>query len=505
MQMPTNSRPPRSSTADPLWLGHPRGLAILFGAELWERFSYYGMRALLVLYVIDALGRSETEAYALYGVYGGIVYTFGVVGGWAAQRFIGELRAILLGGALMALGHLVMALPWQGGLYWALALLCVGNGLFKPNVSSTVGTLYDDGDPRKAQGFYLFYMGINLGAMLAPPVCGVVSEHLGWHYGFGLAGAGMLLGLAIVMKGRRLLRPRSTSLATTATATPDLDTALPRRHALVLALAVAAMVITCAMLLWRHTWGHLTIELVSLGVLVVLVTMAVRHTGPARAKLLALLVLMAFHTAFWAAFEQIGSSLTVLAQAHVDRTLLGVSIPAPALLAMNGALVILLAPMISRAWVRLARQGLEPSTPAKFGLGLVLLGTAFLALSLGVEAGVARGQVALSWLAIFYLLMTIGELCLSPVGLAMVTELAPRRARSFCMGAWFLTYANGHLLAGVIAKATAAPAGGDASVAASLLRYAEVFTQVGLGTLALGVILVLVRRGVQRLVAGEVA
>lgn len=494
--MRDTSRPPRPPHATPprdLWLGHPRGLAILFGAELWERFSYYGMRALLVLYVIDALGRSQPEAYGLYAVYGAVVYAFGVLGGFIAQRFIGELRAILLGGALMAAGHLVMALPWAGGLYWALALLCVGNGLFKPNVSSRVGALYDDGDPRKAQGFYLFYMGINIGATLAPIVCAAVADRFGWHYGFGLAGVGMILGLAIVVRGRRLLRPRGVATAAAA----SLDAPLSPRRMLALAGAVVAMVLACVLLLWKDDWGHLVIELATVAVLVVLAAMAVRADRPGRAKLLALVVLMAFHTAFWAAFEQVGSSLTVLAEHHVDRTVAGLRIPAPALLALNGAFVIAVAPLMSWGWARLARRGLEPSTPAKFGLGLLLLGASFLALTLGLERGTASGHVALGWLVLFYLLLTLGELSLSPVGLAMVSELAPRGATSFCMGAWFLTYANGHLLAGVIAGSTAATGQGGA-----LARYAEVFARVGVGALALGLVLLGLRRVVQRLVTG---
>jgi POT family proton-dependent oligopeptide transporter len=496
MTTPSTAPPSRPSTSGDLWLGHPRGLAILFSAELWERFSYYGMRALLVLYVIDALGRTEAEAYLLYGVYGAVVYAFGVIGGWVAQRFIGELRAIVLGGALMAAGHLVMALPWANGLYWALALLCVGNGLFKPNVSSRVGALYDDGDPRKAHAFYLFYMGINLGGMLAPVVCGAVSARLGWHYGFGLAGVGMILGLLIVVRGRRLLRPRDPVHAARFAAP------LRPRDAFGLAVAVTVMVPLCALLLWKDAWGHLAIELVSLGVLGVLAAMAVRLRGTDRSKLLALLVLMAFHTAFWAAFEQVGSSVTVLAEQHVDREVAGLRIPAPALVAINSALVIVLAPVIAWGWGRLARRGLEPSTPAKFALGLSLLGVGYMALTTGVEHGVIEGRVALAWLVLFYVLITTGELCLSPVGLAMVSELAPKGTTSFCMGAWFLTYANGHLVAGWIAGTTAGRgAAGGEPVAVALGRYAEVFTRVGVAAVGLGLVLVLMRGWVQRLIA----
>ncbi len=485
MTSPTSPSPAGSDT----WLGHPRGLAILFSAELWERFSYYGMRALLVLYLIQAVGSTEAEAYVIYGVYGAVVYAFGVVGGWMAQRFIGPLRAIVTGGALMAMGHLVMAVPSSAGLYWALALLCVGNGLFKPNVSSSVGALYEPGDRRKAQAYYLFYMGINFGAMLAPVVCGALADRFGWHFGFGLAGVGMLFGLVIVVRGRRLIRPRVDP--------GTLDGPLSPRTAVASGLAIAAMVPFCTLLLVVPALGHLSIGLVSAGVVLTMIGMAVRQPAAGRSRVFALLVLMAFHTAFWAAFEQVGSSFTVLANDHVDRGVMGLEIPAPTLLAINGLLIIALAPVVSWLWSRLAARGLEPSTPAKFGLGLVLLGLGFLVFAFGIERGAGPGGVALGWMVLCYVLLSVGELCLSPVGLAMVTELSPPRAVSFCMGAWFLTYANGHLLAGWIASATAGELG------PSLGRYAEVFERVGLAATGLGVALAVVRRWLAAMIDGE--
>ncbi|MFV8752970.1 peptide MFS transporter [Nannocystaceae bacterium ST9] len=465
------------------WFGHPRGLAILFGAELWERFSYYGMRALLVLYVIGSLDRSAPEAYALYGVYGALVYAFGVVGGAIAQRWLGEPRAIIAGGVLMAAGHLVMALPWQGGLYWALALLCVGNGLFKPNVSSNVGALYTEDDPRRTHAFYVFYMGINLGAMLAPIVCGAVAERYGWHVGFGLAGVGMLFGLAVVIRGRRWLRPLAPEHAA------RLARPLAPASAWALGLAIVATIPLCALLLWRDAWGHAVIELVGVGVVLVLIAMAARERGPGRAKLIGLLVLMVFHTAFWAAFEQVGSSFTLLAEDHVDRRVAGMEIPASSLVAINAALIIGLAPLVAWFWRELAARGREPSTPAKFALGLVLLGAGFLVFALAIACGLDRGSVSLVALLACYLLITLGELCLSPIGLALVGRLAPAGASGFCMGAWFMTYALAHLISAWIATLTA---GTDAQ-GPRLAGYAEVFVQVGVVALGLALILVALR------------
>lgn len=472
------------------WFGHPRGLAILFSAELWERFSYYGMRALLVLYLIEALDQREADAYAIFAVYGAIVYAFGVVGGVLAQRGLGELRAMVIGGAMMAAGHLVLALPWRDGFFWALALLCVGNGLFKPNTSSLVGALYAEGDRRRAHGYYVYYMGINLGAMLAPIACGAVAARHGWHVGFALAGVGMLFGLAVVVRGRRWLIPAADEHARRITAPLD------RRRALGLGLGITALVPLCALLLWRDALGHLVLEAVCVGVVVVLLVLAMREQGPARARVLGLLILMVFHTAYWAAFEQVGSTFPVLAERSVDRVIAGVEIPATSLVAVNAALVIVLAPLVSALWRALAARELEPSTPTKFALGLGLLGLGFFVFALGIEWGLASGQVGLAPLLACYLLITLGELCLSPVGLALVGELAPKRAASFCMGAWFMTYAAAHLVSGWIAEQTTIVGAGGSTLA----REGEVFARVALVAIVLALLLYALRGALARMI-----
>ncbi|MCA9711074.1 MAG: peptide MFS transporter, partial [Myxococcales bacterium] len=365
-----------------------------------------------------------------------------------------------------------------------LIFIILGVGCLKPNISTMVGGMYAPKDGRRDAGFYIFYMGINLGAMLAPMVCSAVSESLGWHYGFGLAGVGMILGLVVVVRGRRLLRSPAGGR----------PRALGPGTRLGPIVAVAGTVPLCALLLWMDDWGRLSIQVVTVVVVGVLGGTALRSHGPTRGRVVALLVLMGFHTAFWAAFEQVGSSFTVLADAHVDRVVAGLTIPAPALQSINGMLILALAPVVSWLWRRLAARSLEPRIPTKFALGLALLGAGFLCFALGISQ--ADPTVSLYWVVLCYLLMTIGELCLSPVGLSVVTDLAPKGMTAFCMGAWFLTYANGHLLSGWIATMTAS--GAETGTVAELSRYTEVFSAVGLGVLGLSGVLLMMKRWLER-------
>ena len=419
---------------------HPKGLWVLFIAEMWERFSYYGMRALLVLYLISStseelaggaanlnpgFGWSEEAAYLLYGIYTWAVYLTPIVGGWLADRFLGTHRSMIVGGWIIAAGHILLAgtelfgitagaavtlqtgpgalLCFVGGL----ALIVVGTGFFKPCVSVMVGQLYGPNDERRDGGFTIFYMGINVGALLAPLIAGTLGETVGWHWGFGSAAIGMILGITLyqTFRSRYLegigLPPKAEPKTVEETA--------PRPP------------------LSRVEWQRI-------GVILVLAFVA--------------------NIAFWAAFEQAGSSMNVFAAQNTDRTLWGLldsPFPATWYQSVNPAAIILFAPVFAWLWVFLNHRGLNPSTPTKFALGLWLLGLAFLSMVFGAMDA-QDGLAAPHWLLITFVVYTWGELCLSPVGLSMVTKLAPVHLQSVMMGLWFFSFSLSNLLAGLVAR-----------------------------------------------------
>ncbi len=398
----------------------PKGLWLLFLLEMWERYSYYGMRALLVLFLIAEVedggwGWSVEAASRLYGWYTGLVYLTPVLGGYLADRFLGTHRAIVIGAVLIALGHFSLAVETPQGFYTGLLLLILGTGFFKSNVSTLVGQLYGPHDPRRDGGFTIFYMGINLGGFIGPLVCGYLaaSERYGWRYGFGAAGVGMVVGLAVYVLGKA--RYLGTLGAPPA----------PRHHA-----------------------GSI----------------AVRSSGPAltpveRDRIAALLVMALFVMFFWLAFEQAGSSMAVFAERHTDRTMptllsreSGVpAIPAAWFQSLNPAFILLLAPLFAWLWMWLAARGREPQTPVKMALGLLLLGGGFVVLVLGALANAQGALVSPLWLVGAIFLHTAGELCLSPVGLALVTRIAPASMAAMLMGVWFLSSFAANLLAGYLA------------------------------------------------------
>jgi POT family proton-dependent oligopeptide transporter len=492
---------------------HPSGLPVLFFAEMWERFSFYGMRSLLTLYMKGPLGYAHEAATSVFHAYGALVYTFPMAGGVLADRLLGFRLAILLGAILMALGHFVMAIPTELALYCALALLCLGNGLFKPNISGLVGQLYGEGDTRRDAGFTIFYMGINLGAFLAPLVCGSIGERIDWHFGFGLAGIGMLVGLLWFVLGKarleghgeppdreRLHRPRLAGLSAF------------RLLLLVVALAIAPV----ALALWRN--DYLSYLLYPLGLVVYggLVLEARRRPREQRDRLLVAMVLMFGSTVFWAMFEQAGSSLTLFTDSNVDRELipqalglrrwLGASVPASVFLAFNPLYIIMLALPFARLWTRLKERRRDPSVPLKFGLGLAQLGAGFLLLVfVGVPLAGADKLVHVNWLLLMYLLHTTGELCLSPVGLSAMTKLATRDMTGTVMGAWFLAAAYSQVLGSTIAAATAVEpklADGAIDPAVSLEAYAGVFETVGWIAVVLGGLFMLAAPRLRRLMHG---
>ena len=434
-------------------LSHPNGLYVLFFTEMWERFSYYGMRALLVLYLVHALHYAREDALSVYAAYTGLVYLTPIAGGWLADRYLGQRRAILAGAIVMALGHFAMAFPPL--LYPALGLLVVGNGFFKPNISTLVGSLYAQGDPRRDGGFTLFYMGINLGAFLAPLVCGTLGAEYGWHYGFAAAGVGMLAGLAVFALGQARLG--GAGFAPGRAHPPGRLTATDWYFAA--ALSLSSVVVVFAFLrawpsldaAWAASapWARALAGLA----LVVAGALTVRRGLPAldrgeRQRVGATLVMALFVIFFWMGFEQAGGTMNLFADKLTDRRLGGFEIPASYFQAVNPLAIIVLAPPLSWLWLRWDRSRLALSTVSKQAVGLLLLGVAFAVLAVADRRAHALGPVSPAWLVAVYVLQTAGELFLSPTGLSMVTKLAPAGLVSLMMGLWFTALAAASYLAG---------------------------------------------------------
>lgn len=409
-------------------LRHPPGLYVLFLTEMWERFSYYGMRALLMLYMVQGLHWSIADAAQMYGLYTGLVYLTPVLGGYLADRYIGQHRAVLAGAGLMALGHFLLALPTAHGFLPALALLVLGCGLFKPNLSVLIGTLYAPDDPRRDGAFSLFYMGINVGALLAPLVCGTLGQRWGWEWGFGSAGIGMLLGLIVYVAGQRYLQPWGPAVAT------------DRLQSL--EAPIGAQTPVCS-LPKRPSKSPRTTKAQGGDVDVVL----------QRLGALALLALFG-NVAFWAAFEQAGSSLAIFAEKYCELHIGGGAwaMPSSWYQAFNPLLIIAATPLFSSLWPRLAAAKREPSTPIKFVFGLAMVSIGFCLMRQAGTLVDAGNKVSLLWLLAASVCNTCGELCVSPVGLAVVSRLAPVRHIGLAMGGWLGSVALANLFGGALAS-----------------------------------------------------
>jgi POT family proton-dependent oligopeptide transporter len=390
------------------WGGHPRGLSTLFFIEMWERFSYYGMRAFLILYMVapvasGGLGFSDVDAASIYGTYTGSVWGAAILGGLVADRFLGQYRAVLVGGIVIALGHFTLAFEALPAFYTGLALIVIGTGLLKPNVSTLVGALYEPGDRRRDAGFSIFYMGINSGAFLGPIIAGYLAQRVDWHAGFAAAGFGMAVGLTQYWFGRWRLEP---GLARIATESPDPATAAANSAE------------------------------------------ASRFTAAEWKRIGAIVIFFLFAALFWGAYEQAGSTLNLFADRYTRLSMGGFTFPSSWFQSVQPIFVILLAPVFAWLWLRLGSR--EPSSPTKFALGLLFVGLAFLLLvPAGGMAQSGEGiRVSPWWLIGAYFITELGELCLSPVGLSLVTKLSPVRIVGLMMGVWFLSNALGNKLAG---------------------------------------------------------
>jgi proton-dependent oligopeptide transporter, POT family len=422
--------------------GHPKGLSTLFFTEMWERFSYYGMRAILMLFMVapvsaGGLGFDTVKAAGIYGLYTGSVYFTAIPGGWIADRLLGLRRAVLVGGILIALGHYSLAVSNLTLFYAGLMLIVAGTGLLKPNISSIVGQLYAEQDPRRDSGFSIFYMGINLGAFISPFVCGYLGQRIGWHWGFGAAGVGMTFGLAQYVLGARRLGTAGRL------ATPPQDAG--RLWATILAAVTAVGAV-----LWT-VWAYR--DWVILGGTIVLFAWLLKTGGRTpveRKRIGAIMILFVFAILFWMGFEQAGSSLTLFADQYTDNRVFGWAFPSSWYQSVEPSFVILLAPVFAWLWLRLGKR--EPSSPAKFAYGLLFLSLGFLVIAVAAHL-YERTPVKVSpwWLIVLYLFHALGELSLSPVGLSTVTKLAPARIVGMMMGVWFLALSLGNFAAGSVA------------------------------------------------------
>jgi POT family proton-dependent oligopeptide transporter len=448
----STDRPPALN--DTALMGHPRGLGLLFLVEMWERFSYYGMRALLVLYLVNFLKWSDGDAARLYGTYTSLVYLTPLIGGYLADRFIGTRRSLVIGSIVIAAGHFCLAFQSMTTFYIGLTLIIIGTGFFKPNVSTMVGQMYREGDTRRDAGFTIFYMGVNLGGFLAPLVCGYLGQRVGWHYGFAAAGVGMLLGLGIYLWGRDKYLPGIglTREQTSANAAARGAKGLIEMEKVnyVPGLIGGAVGLVLALVLRGGWLGYAFGAIIGAAV----GTTVFGSKGEERNRVLAIFIVAFFVVFFWMAFEQAGSSMNLFADRHTKLSIGGFTFPSSWFQSMNPLFIMIFAPVFASIWTGLGKRGKEPSTALKMVLGLALVGVGFLFM-VGAgriaDTGLMAGAI---WLTMAYAFNTWGELCLSPVGLSYVSKIAPVRFASLLMGVWFLANAAANKLGGFLASQT---------------------------------------------------
>lgn len=455
--------------------GHPKGLYVLFATEFWERFSYYGMRAIFTLYMTKMLLLDKASASNIYGSYTGLVYLTPLIGGYMADRYWGNRKSIFIGGILMALGQFFMffsaslahgadkgmpiTLMWTG-----LALLIFGNGFFKPNISTMVGQLYPDNDSRKDAAYTIFYMGINAGAFVAPLVCGYLGEEVDFKWGFLSAGLGMLVSMAIFYftKDKYVIAPDGrqlgvgpNKLADTGDGKAQGGGGFSKQQLTILIGGIAAMFSILYFAAGVDVWGSLIYGMTLVGPFVIITDQSL--TKVEKDRLWVIILIMIFVVFFWMCFEQAGASLTFFADAQTNRHIFGMEMPAAYFQSFNAGFIVLLAPIISAMWVRLAKKGMNPVAPYKQSLGLAFLAFGYLFIAVGSKTIPAAGA-SMMWLTGLYFLHTVGELFLSPIGLSMVNKLTPGRFTSLMMGIWFLAIATGNKLAGTMSSLYPDPA-----------------------------------------------
>ncbi|MAM36955.1 MAG: MFS transporter [Erythrobacter sp.] len=473
-------------------IGHPKGLFLLFMAEMWERFSYYGMRALLIFYLVQHWLFTDSEASVIYGAYTALVYITPVVGGYLADRFLGQRKAVVFGAVLLTLGHFFMAFEGDGGqadpiinIFWlALALIIVGSGFLKANISVIVGQLYSRTDVRRDPAYTIFYMGINVGAATASIICGYLGQTYGWQYGFGLAGFGMLIGLVFFVLGKPLLLGKGE---------PKDPSKLKGGKEWGIYGAGLAMVALCWAAIQYQELVGVVLGIFGGGlVLYVLFTAVTKLPSEERDRIFAAMFLILTSIVFWALFEQAGSSLNLFTDRHVDTQ----GVNASMFQSINAIYIVLLAPLFAMVWQGLARKGKEPSTPLKFGLAVIQVGLGFLVLVWGAESVGVNVPTPVIFIFLIYLLHTTGELCLSPVGLSAMNRLSPTHMASLIMGTWFFASAAGNFAAGLIASATGAEGVGEEAGKQVVLG---VYSTVGWFAVGVGVFVMVISPLIKKL------
>lgn len=485
---------------------HPRGLYVLFFSEMWERFCYYGMRVLLTLYLVKSLLKGDADAALIYGAYTGLVYAAPILGGRMADRFLGYRYAVILGGLMMALGEFIILGGTESMLMVGMGALIIGNGYFKANISTIVGKLYRDGDARRDSGFTIFYIGINIGALMATTIVAYVGEVYGFDKGFGLAGIGMLLGIFIFWNGRKKyqeapgvdfreegLKKAFGSINYIQLITVGSFLLIPLCYVLILQNQIMDYLLLGLFLFVAYS-------LIAAGKQADIVDSAKVWKD----RMIALIIFMIINITFWACFEQAGTSLTLFADRNVDREIFGWIMPASMTQFFNPAFIIIFGSIFSVMWVKLSNLGKNPSIPLKFAFGILQLGVGFLVTQVGFLFVNEAFQVPLLTLLFLYLLHTTGELFLSPIGLSMVTKLAPKNIAGTAMGAWFLSFAIANYVGGKIATLTGGHGDDGQVLSASegLDKYLNVFTTLGFVLISLAVIIMFINKPLKKLMHG---
>ena len=494
------------------FFGHPVGLSSLFATELWERFSYYGMRALLVLFLTATFANggfemAELDAFTIYGIFTGLVYVTPILGGMLADKVLGQRKTIYIGGLAMATGQFMLAasamaadgdLEFRKSLFYAgLGILIMGNGFFKPNISTMVGELYDNNDPRKDSGFTIFYMGINLGAFLSPLVAGYLGEQVAWQYGFMAAGTGMLIGTTWFFL-------RSHTLGTIGMP-PKVKS---ERNRLILKdwISIVIYVIVLVAFVFGLILGWGTVSetvrnwliriLATAGVLYLLLSVFRGTNGKTEwSRVAVILVLAVFNIFFWSGFEQAGTTFNVFARDNTQRMIGSMEIPASWFQSVNAIFIVLFAPLFSILWVQLDKKNLNPNTPMKFGWGMLLLSLGFVIMAFASASAEGGNLVSPMWLVMVFMLHTFGELCLSPIGLSMVTKLSPPKLVSTMMGVWMGSFAAGNFVASQM-KAI------SIKLETTLNMEVQVFWFIAIETCIAAVILMLISPWLKKMMKG---